>query len=75
MQPTLAHVPATPAATAEVRTWLNLLEAADYLRVSDRLIEKLVSQRRLKPARINRRLIFKRTELDRYAELQMARCA
>jgi excisionase family DNA binding protein len=54
---------------------MNLQEAADYLRVSARLVEKLVSQHRLKPARINRRLIFKRSELDRYVDLQMARCA
>lgn len=54
------------------RPLLDLKESADYLRVSARLVQKLVAARRLRPSRIGRRLIFKRAELDRYVDLQTA---
>ncbi len=60
---------------SEPRTNMNISEAADYLRVSVSLMQKLVAARKLRPARIGRRLIFLRTELDRYVELQMALAA
>jgi excisionase family DNA binding protein len=63
--------PAAPAVPA-ARSLLNLPEAADYLRVSVRTVHRLLSARRIRAARIGRRLIFKRAELDRLADLQTA---
>lgn len=54
------------------RPALNLIETADYLRVCERTVRSLVTNRRLRPARIGRRLIFKRSELDRFLDLQTA---
>lgn len=62
--------PALPIAAA--RPLMNIQEAADYLRVSVRLIQKLLASRKLKAARLGRRLVFKRSELDRYVDLQFA---
>ncbi len=52
------------------RPLMNIQEAAEYLRVSVRLIQKLTANRRLRAAHVGRRLIFKRAELDRYIDLQ-----
>jgi len=62
----------TSAVPTEPRPLMNLKEAADYLRVSTRLVETLCASRRIRPAKVNRRLIFKRAELDRFIDLQIA---
>lgn len=60
----------------EPRPIMNIQEAADYLRVSVRLVQKLVAAGSLRPARIGRRrLVFQRSELDRYVAIQTALAA
>jgi excisionase family DNA binding protein len=65
----------THIAPMQLRPLMNTAEAAEYLRVSVRLVQKLVQTRKLRPARIGRRLIFQRSELDRFVALQCALAA
>lgn len=65
----------SPTIETPIRPVMDRKEAASYLRVSVRLITNLVASRRLRPARIGRRLVFKRSELDRYLDLLMAQSA
>lgn len=58
-----------------LRPIMDVNEAADYLRISVRQIHRLVKSRAFKRARIGKRLVFKRAELDHYVELQTALCA
>lgn len=51
---------------------MNRQEAAEYLRISLRSITNLVAARKIRPARVGRKLLFKRTELDRFLDLQIA---
>lgn len=46
-------------------TWLNVDEAAAYLRVSRATIYNLVSQRRLTSHKIGAKTVFKETDLDK----------
>lgn len=55
-----------------LRPILNIPEAANYMRVSVRQIHRLVKARKIRAARIGKRLIFKRAELDRFVDLQTA---
>lgn len=63
------------AAARELRsnppTNMNLREAALYLGISPRKLWSEAADRRLKVARIGSRLIFTRTELDRYVAVRM----
>jgi len=47
---------------------LTVEEAADYLRCSRQRLYDLVSAARLKPGRDGKRLLFRRSVLDRYLE-------
>jgi excisionase family DNA binding protein len=66
------EISSTLTATPAIRPLMDRKEAAEYLRQSVRTITNLVASRRLRPARIGRRLIFKRTEVDRYVDLLTA---
>lgn len=65
--------------TAALRTnppvHMSLAEAAIYIGVSARTLWEEVSKRRVKVARVRSRLIFKRSELDRYVDLLTAQSA
>ena len=54
------------------RPYVDRTEAAAILRISIRMLTKLVSARKLRPARIGRRVIFKRNDIERFVEVQMA---
>ena len=54
---------------------MNIREAADFLRVSVSLIEKLRHQRRIKGAKIGRRLVFRLTDLEHFVGVQAMRAA
>lgn len=73
MQSTPTSVETPPA--FQVRPIMNLAEAADYLRVSVRQIERLRQRRELRAVRVGRRLVFRRADLDHYVELQAALAA
>jgi excisionase family DNA binding protein len=47
--------------------WLALEEAAAYLRVSERTIERLIAKGRLRSSTIGRRRLVRRDDLDKYA--------
>lgn len=64
-----------PVVRYEPRPIMTKSEAAEYLRISIRHIQRLVNARQIRPARINRRVLFTRQELDRYVELKMAMSA
>lgn len=55
--------------------YLNTAQAAQYLTISVRHLKNLLAGRRIKAARIGRRLVFKRSELDRYVDLLLAQSA
>jgi excisionase family DNA binding protein len=55
--------------TPTFRPVMTKVEAADYLRVSPRTLTNLLAARRLRAARIGRRVLFKRAELDRFVDL------
>ena len=57
----------TGTATTE-RAVLTVKESADYLRVSEWLVWKLIREGKIKPTRIGDRVLFARTYLERYAE-------
>ena len=46
--------------------WLTIAEAADYLRVSERTVDRLVARRRLRSSTIGRRRLVSRDDLDAY---------
>jgi excisionase family DNA binding protein len=58
----LAPVLAMPA----VSPWLDVAEAADYLRCKPKRIYDLISQRRIPVHRDGGRVLLRRDELDRY---------
>ncbi len=47
--------------------WLTLPEAAEYLRVSERTLERFIARGRVRAATVGRRRIVHRGELDRLA--------
>ncbi|MGP1347486.1 MAG: helix-turn-helix domain-containing protein [Phycisphaerales bacterium] len=47
--------------------WIGKQAAAEYLGVSTRTIDRLVTARKLRVGRIGRRVVFQRAELDRVA--------
>jgi excisionase family DNA binding protein len=60
--PTNAGVPTTERAVLTVK------ESADFLRVSEWLVWKLIREGKITPTRIGDRVLFARTYLERYAE-------
>jgi len=52
------------------RAILNMKEAADYLRCSERTLRQWISDGRVIPARLGKRrsVVFQRSELDRFVE-------
>lgn len=50
-------------------------EAAAYIGIAVRTLGKLKAARRLKGVHVGRRLIYKRTELDRFVDLLAAQAA
>jgi excisionase family DNA binding protein len=47
--------------------WLALDEAAAYLRVSERTLERLISKQRIRSTTLGRRRLLHRDDLDQYA--------
>jgi excisionase family DNA binding protein len=47
---------------------LSLADAADYLAVSARTLERLVAKKRIRTKDIGRRRLFRRADLDAFAE-------
>jgi hypothetical protein len=54
---------------------MNSKEAADYLRISPRLLDTLAATRKLVPGRIGRRRIYTKEAIDRFVELLLAQAA
>lgn len=52
----------TPAPTAA----LTVEEAGDYLRISRSSLYRLIRDGRLRPARIGRRVVFRRIDIDAF---------
>lgn len=50
---------------------MNLGEAAHYLRVSSKTLQRETNNRQIRVARIGRRLIYRKADLDRYLELKV----
>lgn len=46
--------------------WLTLLEAAEYLRVSKETMYRLKEKRKIKAYQPTKRLLFKKTDLDKF---------
>lgn len=47
--------------------WLSLAEAADYLGVSTRTLERMIERRKLRTSTVGRRRLIHRHDLDRLA--------
>jgi len=62
------RVASLAASSSPSDPWLDVDEAADYLRCSRQRLYDLVSAARLKPGRDGKRLLFRRSVLDRYLE-------
>lgn len=54
-------------------TAMDVIGAADYLRVSERTVRKLVADSSLRHRRVGRRIIFMRSDLDRYLDRKALR--
>ena len=50
---------------------MNVGEAADYLRVSSKTLQRETNTRQIRVARIGRRLVYRKVDLDRYLELKV----
>lgn len=48
------------------RPVLTLKQASDYLNVSERTLRRQITEGKIAPVRIGRRLLFQRAELDRF---------
>jgi len=57
-------------ALAEASPWMNVEEAADYVRAGKQRIYDLVHNGKLQPARDGKRLLFHRDVLDAYLEAE-----
>ena len=62
------RVAALTAGSSPTDPWLSISEAAEHLRAKPQRLYDLVSTGRLKPAKDGRRLLFRRSVLDRYLE-------
>lgn len=56
----------------QIRPVMTKSEAADYLRVSGRQVQRWVQENQIRPARLQRKPLFTREELDRFVSLRMA---
>lgn len=50
---------------------MNVGEAADYLRVSSKTLQRETNNGQIRVARIGRRLVYRKVDLDRYLELKV----
>ena len=50
---------------------MNVGEAADYLRISSKTLQRETNNRQIRVARIGRRLVYRKVDLDRYLELKV----
>lgn len=66
------RVAAATAAQVDVSPWLSVAEAAAYLRVSERTIERLIRRRRLPSTTLGRRRLVHRDDLDAAAREDVA---
>ncbi len=66
-----AKMTVSAAVRSSPPTNMNLNEAAIYLCVSAKTIRRETYSRSLKVARVGRRLIYRRCDLDRYLELKV----
>jgi excisionase family DNA binding protein len=48
--------------------WLTVPEAADYLRTSERTVQRLLKRRRIRTSAIGRRRLLRREDLDTFME-------
>lgn len=63
----LAVARATGSACDSSAPWLSIDEAADYLRISRRQLERYVKDRRVRSSTLGRRRILHRDDLDAFA--------
>ena len=56
---------------ASIRANLTAGEAADYMRVSPKTIQRETDKGHIRVARIGRRLVYRKVDLDRYLELKV----
>ncbi len=56
-----------PAANGHGSPWLSVAEAAEYLRTSERTVQRLVKRGRVRSSTIGRRRLLHRDDLDRAA--------
>lgn len=50
-----------------VSPWLSIAEAAEYLRTSERTVERMIARGRIRSTTIGRRRLLRREELDAFA--------
>ena len=62
------HAPRGQRSTEAPKPYLTIKEAADVARLSPSAIRLYVSKRQLKPYRVGRRVIIKRTDLEKFVE-------
>ena len=60
--------PRSQKSTEAPKPYLTIKEAADMARLSPSAIRLYVSKRQLKPYRVGRRVIIKRTDLEKFVE-------
>jgi excisionase family DNA binding protein len=60
-------VAAAAAVTDGTSPWLSIPEAAAYLRMSERTVERLVARGRVRSTTVGRRRLFHRDDLDALA--------
>jgi excisionase family DNA binding protein len=56
---------------ASVRANRTVGEAADYLRISPKTLQRETDKGHIRVARIGRRLVYRTVDLDRYLELKV----
>jgi len=55
----------------QIKAGLNFSEAAEYIGVSEMTVRRMVMRRQIVPVRIGRRVLFLRSELDRFLQASM----
>jgi excisionase family DNA binding protein len=57
------------AETAPAQAWLTFREAADFLRVSSKTLQRYVEEKRVpKPSRVGRKLLWDRAKLHAHVQ-------
>jgi excisionase family DNA binding protein len=54
--------------STEGKPYMNVLEAADYMRISERKVRELIATCELKSVRIGSRVIVRRVDIDDFME-------